>query len=511
MIFRRPNPARALRLSVAGALTIWTLTLTAGLVFAQPSGEQPAAAERAADVSLHETLVFKLYATHRGEPAATRARAAGRALEHALESGQTDVRLVANGDVRVVYAGDVPVVELFPDDASLAGNASIDVYAAKVAAQVRIALQAERKRSDIAGTVFSLSLVVFFGLIALYVLRKIGELAKRARETILEHPERITPVRFSRIEVIGAVPLRALLLAALLAARWVLQVGVVYLWLLLSLSRFELTRPLIHALTTSLLGPVTSLAQRLLSALPLAVLTLALAAVVYLVLRFLDLFFAGVARGHERAAWLPRDLIGPTSVVTRVALVLLALIFVGPALTGDPDSVLARLGNGVLLALALAVTPLLCSGVLGLVTIFSRRLHPGRHVEVGQHAGRVIGVGLLDVTLRDASGVDIRVPHLCALISPMRVLAHEPRLIVELWINPSASPANVLRLLLAAVSGQDPEAAVELLAIDADGACYRVSVNRREKHTASDLRVQLAEALAAEGVAWGRRGAGASA
>ena len=164
----------------------------AGHAGGAPSAAAPEAKPSAgAEIKLHDTVVFRLWADHPPQTAAARARAASRALEHALEGSGELVRVDAHGDARVVFVEDAPIVELYPPDAQAAGRASLDVYAANVATQVRVVLSAERKRSDIARSVFSLSLVVFFGLIALYVLRKLGELAKRARESITEHPERI--------------------------------------------------------------------------------------------------------------------------------------------------------------------------------------------------------------------------------------------------------------------------------------------------------------------------------
>jgi small-conductance mechanosensitive channel len=473
---------------------------------AQADAPPPVAQVKGAEVKIHDTLVFKLWVDRKQESAATRARTASQALEHALDAGvdRGGVRVESQNDARVIFVGDIPVIELYVEDARVAGNPSLDVYAAKIAARVRDAFTAEKKRSDIAATVFSISLVVFFGFIALYVLRKIGELARRARELMIEHPERISSVRLSTIEVVGAGPLRALLLAAVILGRWVLQVGVVYVWLLLSLSRFDATRSYTARLTNSLLEPLSSLAQRTLGAVPLAVLTAALAVAVYVVVRFVELFFAGVSRGQERASWVPRDLVTPTSVLVRVGIVLLALIFAGPAVTGDPEGVLAKLGSMVLLALALATTPLLCSSVLGVVTIFSRRLRLGRQIELGGRSGRVVSVGLLDVVLRDPDGSDVRVPHLCSLIQPMRLHALEPRLSIEVCVQPDASPGHVQQLLQTAAASFGERAHVDLVDIDADGARYAVSV-AADASRASELRMLLAETLRLENVGWGRQ------
>jgi small-conductance mechanosensitive channel len=476
---------------------------------AKPARTTPAV--KVADVKLHDAVVFEIGLDRKQQSAAMRARSASHALERAFDSGRSDVRIEALSDARVIYVADTPVIELFPEDAQFSGNTSVDVHAARAAARIREVFESERKRSDIAATVFSISLVVFFGFIALYVLRRIGELATRAREFLQEHPERIGAIRLNRVQVIGAGPVRALLIASVLLGRWVLQIGVVYIWLLLSLSRFELTRPYTSQLTSLLLGPLSSLAQRALTALPLGLLTLVFAIGVYVSMRFIELYFAGVTRGQERASWLPRDLVTPTSALVRVAVLLLALIFAGPTLTGDPESVLAKLGSMVLLALALASTPLLCSVVLGVVAIFSRRLRVGRLVELGGQSGRVITVGLLDVLLRDDHGRDVRVPHLLSLLRPARLHSVEPRLWIELAVSPEAEPQRVQQLLLAIASEFGSGATSELIEIDADAARYAVSVLADATRGASELRIALVEALRREQIALGRRRPGGAA
>jgi small-conductance mechanosensitive channel len=474
----------------------------------QPAEPKPATA--AANVKLHDAVVFKLSRDRKQLTAQQRARAATRALEQALEqASEGQLRVAIQNEGRAIFVGDVPIVELYPEDATSAGDESLDVYVGRVATRIRDALAAERKRSDIAQTVFSISLVVFFGLIAMYVLRRIGELVERAREFAVQHPERITAVRLSSVEVIGAGPLRAGLMAALIVGRWVLWIGVVYVWLLLSLSRFDATRGYTSRLTSSLLNPISELASRTFSALPLIVLALLFAIAVYVLLRFVELFFVGVARGEARAAWLPRDLIEPTSVVMRLAVVLLAVVFAGPIVSGDPESVLARAGTMVLLALALATTPLLATLTLGALIIFSRRLRVGRWVELGGKRGQVLAVGLLDTRLRDADGGEIRVPHFRALVESSRVPVDDSRLNVELCVSAQAALLEVKDLLEKTALGFGHSVSVELREVDADGARYRVSVVPGGAQSASDLRLGLSLALAREGIAWGRPRAGA--
>ena len=471
-------------------------------LLAQSTSAKPES--QSAQVKLHDTPVFSIASDLPNQTAAERARAAGYALERAFDADLGEVKVVSSAGTQVIFAGDVPVIELHEEDARAAQSSSLDVYAANVAAQMRAVIQAERRRSDIAGTVFSISLVVFFGFVALVGSRRLSELASRARDQIMEQPERIEPIRFNKLEVLGADSLRALLLAAVIIGRWVLQVGVIYIWLALSLSRFELTRPYTDKLNRSLIDPLSALAERALGALPVFILAFALAAIVFVAVRIVELFFKGATREHF--IWVPRDLVGAVSALIRVAIVMLALIFAGPIASGDPEGVLARLGSCVLLGASLALTPLFCSAACGGVLVFTRRLQVGRQIELGALHGRIVNIRLLDVVLRDAEGSEIRVPHVRTLFTPLRVLGSEQRRSVELAVSPQVEPGAVIELFTAALSATNPpaELVVELVHIDADAACYRISVPGRDSRSASDLRLLLASALAREQIALGR-------
>jgi small conductance mechanosensitive channel len=494
------------RRTISAVWLFWLLFAFTGQrpnVLSAQTAPQP---QQGADVKLHDTLVFRIWVDRPPHSATERAREVAHALERAFDAGFNDVRVDVHADAHVVFVGDVPVVTLHESDARAVQSASLDVYTANVAAQMRSALQIERRRSDIAGTVFSISLVVFFAFVALVSSRRLGELASRARDAIIERPERIVPIRFNKLEVLGADSLRALLLSAVIIGRWALQVGLIYVWLALSLSRFELTRPYTDKLNHAMLEPLSALAQRALGALPIVILTFALAAVVFVLVRIVELFFKGAAHGREHVIRVPRDLMGAVSALIRMSIVVLALVFAGPIVSGDPEGVLARLGMGVLLGVSLALTPLFCSAACGGVLIFTRRLQVGRQIELGKLSGRITSIRLLDMVLRDSDGSELRVPHLRTLFTPLRVLAAERRRSVELAVSPRAEPGAVIALLMAALgdAGAPGDHAVELTDIDADAARYKVSVPARDARSASDLRLLLAQALVREQIALGR-------
>ena len=471
---------------------------------AQPAPVAPAAESQAFDVKLLDTLVFSISRAQGSQTADARARAARTALEQALRNDRVVVKAVAQGRARVLFAGDAPIVELYPEDAQAAGDEALDVYAARVAAHASEVLRTEQERGDIAEIVLSVSLLVFFGLMALFLLRWIGEMVDRARAFAIEHPDRIPAIRVKSFEVLGSGPLGSALLAVLIVGRWLLQISVVYLWLVFAFSRFAATRPYTQQLTSFVITPLSDLAGRLMSALPIGLLAVVTAALVYVVVRFVELFFGSVSRGETRLHWLPLDLVLPTSLLVRVAVVLLVLVFAGPLVTGDPEGSLARAGSIVMLALALGTTPLLAGVVTGIVQVFARRVRVGQHVGIGELRGRVLSVGLLDVRLQDELGNEVRVPHLLALVKPVRLHAGSASGVLEISVSPQVSAIAARDLLARHMLAHDDGAKVELSDADALGMHFRISFAAHPERPPAELRLQLIEALRAAGYALGQ-------
>lgn len=445
-------------------------------------------------MKLHDSVVFAIGRGQGALSAKDRAKAASEALDEVVSTDVERIRVNRDGDVAVLYADSVAIAELHREDADLAG-VSLDVYARSIASRIENALRAERKRTRIAGTVFSVSLVILFGLIALYIIRKVGEFSSKTRQWTVDNPDRIPAIRLQSLEVIGPAALRGGILATLLVGRIIAQVGIAYAWLVFTLSLFAATRPLTARLTGFVLTPLSDLAGRVAASLPLALVAIVSGVAVYVLVRFTQLFFASVARGETQLEWLPPELALPTSVLLRAGIVVAALVFAAPIVTGDPEGVLARSGSIVLLAIGLASTPVLASAVAGVVVVYGRKLHVGHHAEVGGRIGRVLEVGLLEVHLLDEDGCDVRVPHLLSLFHPTRSLGRFRRMTVDVRVDASARPAEVRRLLLDVAARFGENVTVDLMELDATVACYRVRAALGSEARAGDLRAELVEAL----------------
>lgn len=454
------------------------------------SVEAPAAVVRLAD-----TPVFTLQVGRGNKSPEARAREASEALLRAFNADKAaQVSRHAVADVIVVQVGQTPIVQLSQEDANAAGESSLDVYAGVVTAKVRDTIDSERKRAAIAKSVFSISLLVFFGLIAFYLIGKLGEFAETAREFLDQRPDRELSIKVQKIEVMRPATLRSSAVMALSLGKWLGQAAIAYAWLVVALSLFDATRNYTQRLTGFVLGPVSQLMERIATALPLLVVAGLAGLAVFVLVRFVGLFFASVARGETPLPWLPADLAAPTSVLLRSGIVVTALVFAGPVVTGDANGALGRSGAILLVALGLATTPLLASTIVGAIVLFGRRLRLGEFAELDGVVLRISAINLLEVRLVDVHRCELRVPHLLSLFRPLRVLGMRPRLSVDVPVAASARHEEVREILLGVGKrcGHDPK--LDLLSFDADGARYRVSA----LCDSLDGRRLLAEAALAE-------------
>jgi small-conductance mechanosensitive channel len=470
------------------------------------SASSAAAASGAGTVArLRDTRVFEIRAGAGGKTAEERAVAAGRALEAAAEEVELpEVRVEEDGETSVVFAGRTPIVQLTTEDADAAGDASRAVHAASVAAKVRAALGTEHQRHKAAQGVFSVSLAVFMGLLALLLLRKFGDLLDRARSWLAENQEKVPGLQVQNIDLISSRSLAGGLLLSLGAARLLGQLIILYLWVLFELSLFEPTRGYTAPFTRALVSPVTGLLQRLAGSVPLVIVAAVSLFALLLLLRFVGLFFQNVQRGDAAIAGLPRDLAPPTGLLAQGALIVLSLVIGIPLVTGSSEGALAGAGGMALGALALASTPLLATVVVGALQVYGRRLRAGDTAEIGGQSGTVTGLDLIETRLRDSEGREVRVPHLLALVYPTRLSRERGALRAEICVAAGQDQAAARHVLheAAAALGAQPE--VELRSIDAGGALYVVRCRAARGQERAPLLEALSDALARANIALGQ-------
>ena len=449
--------------------------------------------------------MFSLHTTRAGQGAADRARSASHALEVIFDDPEEPTTHVEEqAGSAVIFVGKTPIVTLSDDDAATAGgDATLHVYAASIASKIDDSLRTERKRAAIATSVFSLALLVFSGLMAFLLFRRVGDLSIRARVWVRKHPDRIPALRLGRIEVVRPAAVRGAVSVALALSHRIAQFAIVYSWLIFALSRFEATRAYTDRLAGFVLTPLSALLGRVGAALPLFVVAAIAAVALGVAVRFVGLFFAGVARGETTVAWLPRQLAGPTSVLVRAGMVLVCIVLAAPLITGTDDGALSRAGVVALVALGLACTPVLACAAAGLPAVFLGRLKPGEYVEAGGRSGIVRDVTLLELVLEDSLGCEVRVPQLLGLWHPTRILGSGPVASIEVAIAATERPGRVENVLMKAAADTCEKARVALVSLDVDGGRWRVSGVPKHGKGAASLADAVAQAIADYEIALG--------
>jgi small-conductance mechanosensitive channel len=293
-------------------------------------------------------------------------------------------------------------------------------------------------------------------------------------------------------------------LVAIDASKWVLRLGIAYAWILIALSLFEATRSYSEKLTGIVFAPLSALMGRAASALPLIIVGAIAGLAVVLLVRFVGLFFGSVTRGETSLAWLPADLAPPASILVRGGIALVALSLAAPLVTGSEEGALARSSAIALIALGLSITPLLASAAVGTAVLFGRRLRVGEFVELGGCKGVVRSLSLLEVSIEDSLGCEVRVPHLASLLHPTRILGKLPSVTVTLVVSATATQSRVMSILAKEAARVSERSSVDLVSIDADGAHYTLVVFSTDRGVRSALLSSISETLASEGVPLGR-------
>jgi hypothetical protein len=382
-------------------------------------------------VRLAEVNIVTLYDVPGLATAKERAHVSSQGLERALhEVSASDIKLEVQAepfDERVgrlarIYAGETLLLRLSEMDATLAGRGDFRAYAVGVYDKVRDVFKREQQRSAIAKQVLAVSTVVFLGLMALLLLRAVRSLARHARLR-MHKQEQVGAMRVGTVELLPPGAVREGVRVALVVGSWFLQLLVVYAWVVTSLSLFDPTRQIAERATGTLFVPAWALLGRLAGEVPVMVALVFALLIIGLVVRFIAAYFAAIESGEAEVDWLQPEAARITGQLLSIGVIIAALLFVAPLLTGSERGVFSRIGELWLSVLALSTTPILASSALGARLVYMHTLRKGDRISYGGQWGLVQSVGLFELVMRGENDLIIRVPHLLSLWHPTQILS----------------------------------------------------------------------------------------
>jgi hypothetical protein len=112
--------------------------------------------------------------------------------------------------------------------------------------------------------------------------------------------------------------------------------------------------------------------------------------------------------------------------LARAAVVVLAIVLAAPLVAGGEGNAVGRMGEAILLTMALALVPLAANALAGLPRLLGRGLQVGDRAELAGRSGRVNALGALGLELEEPDGGRTVVPWLLTLIHPLRLRPPPP-------------------------------------------------------------------------------------
>jgi len=477
------------------------------LTTAQPE----ASAAAPAAVSVGRERVFDIAAANGAASAEERAQTAQTLLAQFVDDLDAPALVTVDpapptgpddtGSELAVRVDGHEVFRITSDDVRLSGLPA-EAYGQSLRASIQTALQRERRHVSQQRFLQSVSLVVFLGLLLFLALRGVREANARLRTVVDARFAKMRGLRLGDLEILSPAALEGASHVAAGAARLLLQLGLIYLYLVFVLMRFSTTRGWVGPLDQALAAPFAKLAARIVDLVPRGLVVLFALIVMLGSLRVADFFVARVARGDIRSSWLPRDLAPTLSPLIRAAIVVAALLLFGPLIGSEQNQLFTRVGLLLLGGVSLALVPLAATALVGVVAIVGRRYRAGEWLTIGTLVGEVTHVGYLGLTLVPPEAGRLWVPHLTMLWKPVRHMTGAPIAELEIPVDLHADPRQVLEIL---AGPQAKKLDARLVKLTPEAAIYAIRLPAH--HETSPVLQAAWVALAAAGIAVGGKGA----
>jgi small-conductance mechanosensitive channel len=247
-------------------------------------------------------------------------------------------------------------------------------------------------------------------IVMLWLLwRAYGWLATRLRDAVQRHTDRLMP-DWGR-PIVGPTGIERIFMAPVRVVAWLVAFLVAYEWLAYVLGRFPYTRPWGEALFSNLASAVGELASGIARALPGLFFVAVIFYLTRVVARAVRLFFAGVAEGRIRVAWVDEATAPPTSQLVVAVVWLFGFVAAYPYIPGSGSEAFRGIGVFVGLMLSIGSSGVVNQAVSGLMLMYTRALRPGEFVQIGETEGIVRSIGFVNTRIETLRHEEISIPN----------------------------------------------------------------------------------------------------
>ncbi|NJD24904.1 MAG: mechanosensitive ion channel [Betaproteobacteria bacterium] len=393
------------------------LRLFALVLLAAGAGLPAAAAEPAVRDEVTLAIFNRNIVTFRSDflgiaPAARAARAKATITDALKRGGDHTVTVKENPEGQLVLMGDTLAFVVTAGDADPLSGETPAVAAARAARNLEQVIAETREARNLEamlkGTAWSAVATIVF-VVLVWGIRRIRTWVSRV---LLDFTERkVAALRVGGAQVVETGYLIPVLRRVFIAFAWVVIALLAYEWLSFVLSRFPYTRPWGERLNDYFVNVVEQVGGSIVGAIP----GLGVAIVIFLIARFsvgfLGRFLERLSRAEAPPEWLGPDTMPTTRRLISIGIWLFALAMAYPYLPGAETEAFKGLSVLVGLMISLGASSVVGQAASGLILTYTRTLHVGEYVRIGDNEGTVTRLGAFTTTIRTGLGEELTLPN----------------------------------------------------------------------------------------------------
>jgi small-conductance mechanosensitive channel len=361
--------------------------------------------------------LWRVRASDRARSAEERARSGSeRLLRFAREKRPVDpVRIERAHDGMDVHFGTVPFFTVFHVD-SIAEGRDLEELARERAATARGAILEYRASRTTRRLIISCIIAVLATIGLILALRVIASLHRRVREAIERWvTAREENIRRRTMAVLRGAHVLLLLQTAVGLLRSALLLVVGYLYIYVVLAAFPWTAPVANNLESLIIGPLRTLGESFLAALPGLIFIAIVGVIVRYALQFLRFLYTEVDAERILIPGFYSEWAKPTYHIARVLVIFFALVICYPYIPGSDTEAFKGVSIFVGVLLSLGSTSAVANLVAGFVLTYMRAFRVGDIVRIGEEQGMATEVTLLATRLRTPKNVIVTIPNATVL------------------------------------------------------------------------------------------------
>ena len=381
----------------------------------------PAAAAKPAPPVMADGVPLVIYnrtiATFRGDflgigPPARVVRAKA-VIEGALAAGGDHrVEIKENPEGHLIMMGDMLAFVITPGDVDPLSGETPAATAEKAATSLRQVIgetrEARNMNAIIKGVAWSAAATAILVALLWAIARVRGWLGR----ILLDAAERkAASIRIGGAQVIDGEYLVPVLHRLVVVSSWILAALLAYEWLSFVLSRFPYTRPWGERLNSYFIGVAENIAEGIITAIPDLGVAILIFMIARFVIGFLNRFLVRLARGAQPPDWLGPDTMPTTRRLFNIAIWLFAVAMAYPYLPGAETEAFKGLSVLVGLMVSLGASSVVGQAASGLILTYTRTLHVGEYVRIGDNEGTVTRMGAFTTTVRTGLGEELTIPN----------------------------------------------------------------------------------------------------